>query len=213
MAAGGRPLMPQWLGGFTYFHIETTRTLLQFLRVGDWMVPLDLQDAYPQVPVHPSSRRYLRFCLGESVYQFWALCFGLSMAPQVFTRVMAPVSSIMHRHGFRVPQYLDDWLFLGSSFQEIVRARDFLLWLCCRLGIMINLPKSSLDSSQTQDYFGMTISTSPLRVFPTLKRVQRWSLPLQEFRSDPQHPVSVWRRLLGVMSSMSALIPGPRLRI
>ena len=57
----------------------------------------------------------------------------------------------------------------------------------------------------------MTISTSPLRVFPTLKRVQKLSLLLQEFRSDRQHPVSVWRRLLGVMSSMLAIVPGARL--
>ena len=59
----------------------------------------------------------------------------------------------------------------------------------------------------------MTISTSPLRVFPTLQRVQKLSLLLHEFRSNRQHPVSVWRRLLGVMSSMSALVPGTRLRM
>ena len=84
------------LNGFvdvSHFHMETTQTVLQPLREGDWLVSLDLQDAYLQVPVHPSSRRYFRFCVGESVYQFRALCFGLSMAPQVFTHVMAPVSS------------------------------------------------------------------------------------------------------------------------
>ena len=73
----------------SHFHMETTQTVLQSLREGDWLVSLDLQDAYLQVPVHPSSRRYLRFCMGESVYQFRALCFGLSTAPQVFTRIMA----------------------------------------------------------------------------------------------------------------------------
>ena len=177
------------------------------------MVSLDLQDAYLQVSVHPSSRRYLRFCVGDSVYQFCALCFGLSTAPQAFTRVMAPVSSIMHRHGFRILRYLNDWLVLGSTFQDIVRVRDFLLWLCHRLGILVNLSKSSLDPSQTQDYLGMTITTSPLRVFPTLKRVQKLSLLLQEFRSDRLHPLSAWRRLLGVMSSMSAVVPGARLRM
>ena len=59
----------------------------------------------------------------------------------------------------------------------------------------------------------MTVTTSPLRVFPTLKRVQKLSLLLQEFRSDRLHPASVWRRLLGVMSSMSAIVPGARLRM
>ena len=135
----------------SHFHMETTQTILQSLRVGDWMVSLDLQDAYLQVPVHPSSRRYLRFRVGEMVYQFRALYFGLSTAPQAFTRVIVPVSSIMHRHRFRILWYLNDWLVLASTFQEIVRERDFLLWLCRQLGIHVNLTKSSLDPSQTRD--------------------------------------------------------------
>ena len=157
VTGGWRPVIDlSRLNGFvdvSHFHMETTQTVLQSLRVGDWMVSLDLQDAYPQVPVRPSSRRFLRFCVEGSVYQFRALCFGLSTAPQVFTRVMAPVSAIMHRHGFRILRYLDDWLVLASTFQEIVRARDFILWLFSHLGICVNLPKSSLDPSQTQDYF------------------------------------------------------------
>ena len=204
------------LNGFvdvSHFHMETTQSVLQSLRLGDWMVSLDLQDAYLQVPVNTSSCRYLRFCVEGSVYQFCALCFGLSIAPQVFTRVMAPVSSIMHRHGFRILRYLDDWLVLASTFQEIVLARDFLLWLCHQLGIHVNLPKSSLDPSQNQDYLGMTLQTSPLMVLPTLRRIQKLSLLLQDFLSTRSHPVSVWRQILGIMSSMSALVPGARLRM
>ena len=43
------------------FRMETSASVLQSLRPGDWMVSLDLQDAYLQVPVHPDSRRFLRF--------------------------------------------------------------------------------------------------------------------------------------------------------
>ena len=127
------------------FHMETAQSVLQSLRPGFWMVSLDLQDVYLQVPVHPASRRYPRFCVGDAVYQFRALFFGLFSAPRVFTRVMARVSSIMHRHGFRLLCYLDDWLVLGSTFQELVRAKDFLLWLCRLLGIIVNPSKSSLS--------------------------------------------------------------------
>ena len=76
----------------------------------DWMVSLDLKDAYLQVPIHPDSRNYLRFVASGRVYQFKALCFGLSKAPQVFTRVMAPVSAMLHRAGICIRRYSDDWL-------------------------------------------------------------------------------------------------------
>ena len=217
VTGGWRPVIDlSHLNGFvdvSHVHMETTQTVLQSLQEGDWLVSLDLQDAYLQVPVHPSSRRYLRFCVGESVYQFRALCFGLSMAPQVFAHVMAPVSAIMHRHGFQILGYLDNWLVLASTFQESVRAKDFLLWLCQNLGICIILPKSSLTPMQTQDYLGITIQTIPLRVFPTLRQIQKLSLLLQDFLSTRSHPVSIWRQLLGMMSSMSALVPGSRLRM
>ena len=48
------------------FRMETAQSVLKSLRPGDWMVSLDLQDAYLQVPVHPASRRFLRFCVGDA---------------------------------------------------------------------------------------------------------------------------------------------------
>ena len=44
----------------------------------------DLKDAYLQVPIHPNSRKFLRIVALNIVFQFKALCFGLSTAPQVF---------------------------------------------------------------------------------------------------------------------------------
>ena len=46
-----------------------------------------------------------------------------------------------------------------------MRTRDFL-WLCHRLGIIVNPSKSSLVPTQTMDYLGMTIANSPLEGFP-----------------------------------------------
>ena len=138
----------------SHFHMETQQTVLQSLRPGDWLVCLDLQDAYLKVPVHLTSRRYLRFCVGDAVYQFCALCFGLSTAPQTFTRVMAPISSIMHSFVFRILRYLDDWLVLGSSFREIVRARDFLLWLCHELPDTFTDPGLSGDEASDASFEG-----------------------------------------------------------
>ena len=139
------------------------------------------------------------------------LCFGLSSAPLVFIRVMAPVSSTMHRSGYRILRYLDDWLVLGSSQLEITRARDFLLLLCADLGIQINLAKSSLHPAQRLDYLGMALQSTPLRAFPTQTRIHKVLCLVDEFSSSPEQPLSLWRSLLGMMSSLSTFIPGSRL--
>ena len=99
----------------SHFQMETIQSVLLPVRQGDWMASIDLREAYLQVPVHPESRRFLRFVAHGRAYQFKALCFSLSTAPQVFTRVMAPVSTILHSLGIRMRRYLDDWLVQSSS--------------------------------------------------------------------------------------------------
>ena len=79
------------------------------------------------------------------------------MAPQVFTRVMAPVSFILHSLGARILCCLDDWIILASSLSEALWARDTLLDLWHQLGIVINLAKSHLSLSQSATYLGMVI--------------------------------------------------------
>ena len=105
----------------SHFQMETIQSVLLSVRQGDWMASIDLQEAYLQVSIHPSSRHLLRFIFRDQVYQFKALCFGLSTAPQVFTRVMAPVSAILHSMGIRMRRYLDDWLVQSSSRDSLVR--------------------------------------------------------------------------------------------
>ena len=88
---GWRPVIDlSTLNGFimvTKFQMETMTSVLGYIRKKDWMFSIDLKDVYFQIPVHPESPLFLRFCLEGRVYQFRALCFGLSTAPQVFTSV------------------------------------------------------------------------------------------------------------------------------
>ncbi|XP_068222863.1 uncharacterized protein [Palaemon carinicauda] len=43
----------------TTFKMDTSKLVLAALREGDFMISLDLKDAYFQIPVHPSSRKFL----------------------------------------------------------------------------------------------------------------------------------------------------------
>ena len=65
----------------TPFKMETVASVLLSVREGDFLASLDLKDAYFQIPIHGSSRKLLRFMSEGTVYQFKALCLGLSTAP------------------------------------------------------------------------------------------------------------------------------------
>ena len=192
----------------SHFHMETPQSVLRSIRPGDWMISLDLQDAYLQVPVHHDSRRFLRFVVEGTTYQFRVLCFGLTTAPQFFTRIMAPVSAILHKYGVRMLHYLDDWLILASSELACLQSRDRLLTVCTELGIQVNFTKSSLVPTQSLVYLGMEIRSVPFVARPTPVRVSNLLRLIEEFLSTPSPPASLWHRLLGHLSSLTLLVPG-----
>ena len=198
----------------TPFKMETVALVLLSVREGDFLASVDLKDAYFQIPIHGSSRKLLRFMSEGTVYQFKALCFGLSTAPQVFTRVFAAVSAWAHSRGIRLLRYLDDWLVLSSSSEK--KAKESireLLSLCRTLGIVINEKKLDLVPSQPEKYLGMTIDTGAGKVFPSLARVEKFLAVAERFCSMQSPPAQLWQVILGHLASLERLVPHGRLRM
>ena len=197
----------------TKFRMETPRTVLEALLPGDWFVAIDLKDAYFQIPMHQRSRKYLRFVWQGQIYQFRALCFGLSTAPQVFTRIMAPISILAHKKGFRLHRYLDDWLLAAPSQTKVLEARDWLLNTCKTLGLLVNWEKSELKPTQSIQYLGMLIDSVKSQVYPSESRIQRLRALLQSFLMTEAPPAIVWLKVLGHMVSLEKLVPQARIHM
>ena len=197
----------------SHFQMETIQSVLLSIRQGDWMASIDLWEAYLQVPVHPESHPFLRFVSNGRVYQFKALCFGLSTALQVFSRVMAPVSAILHSMGIRMSRYLDDWLVQSSSQESLLRDLRVVLSLCHELGIVVHPEKSNLVPSQVVQYLGVLINAQSFVASPSTDRISRLLSTAGEFQSSALLPASIWLSLLGMLSSLAHLVPGGRLRM
>ena len=151
--------------------------------------------------------------MGGVSYQFRVLYFGLTTAPHVFTRLMAPISAILHRYGVRMLRYLADWLILAESRTTGLQVRDRLLQVCEELGLQVNFKKSSLIPSQDMTYLGMQIQSVRFVAKPTETRVENLLKIIEEFLSSPGPPAALWRRLLGQLSSLTLLVKGGMLRM
>ena len=100
-----------------HFKMESIRSLRDVVLPGDYMVKLDLQDAYLTVPMHRSVCKYLRFCWKGEVYEFQSLPFGLAPAPLLFTKLLKPLLGFLQERGIRIIIYLDDILILAGESQ------------------------------------------------------------------------------------------------
>ncbi|XP_044151527.1 zinc finger protein 567-like [Bufo gargarizans] len=82
---------------YRHFKMDGIHLLRDLLLRGDWMVKLDLKDAYLTVPVAESSRDLLRFRWKWEIGRFTCLPFGLSSALWCFTKLLRPAMAWLRK--------------------------------------------------------------------------------------------------------------------
>ena len=112
--------------------------LKDLLKKGDYMVKIDLKDAYLTVPIWQNHQKYLRFLWRDSLLEFACLPFGLASAPRVFTKLLKPVLSILRQRGIRLIVYLDDILLMAPSVEQVLPHAASTLNLLEGLGFTVN---------------------------------------------------------------------------
>ena len=125
------------------FKMETPESIRTSLIPGEWVSSIGLSDAYLHIPIHPNSRKYLRFCYKSHVFQFTSLPFGLATAPQVFTMIVKEVKLMALSRGLRLHQYLDDWLIRSQSQEEAVQVQPSAVnrMVSASAGVQTDLPE------------------------------------------------------------------------
>ncbi len=122
----------------------TMKTIMSPIQGGDYFVTIDLKDAYFHIQVVQRHRRFLRFAFGGKAYQYKVLPFGLALAQRTFTKCMDAALAPLRLQGIRVLNYLDDWLILAHSREQVSRHRDIVLHHIHSLGLRMNAKENGL---------------------------------------------------------------------
>jgi len=195
------------------FKMETVASIRLGLEMGKFAFSLDLKDAYFHVPIHPSSRKYLRFQFREETFQFRALPFGLSSAPWIFTKVMGQVKALAQEDGIQLFLYLDDWLGQSPSPSQAHRDIRSLVLLCEQLGLVINWEKSELIPMQVFDFVGTTVNLVAGSIRPTEAHLKEVIEVAKQFLSSDGRSANSWQHLLGVLGAQDRFIPFGRFHL
>ena len=121
---------------------------------------MDLKDAYFSIPIHPDHRRFLCFPLGDRVYQFTYLPFGLASVPWVFTKALRPIAALVWEFGMQVIFYIDDILLMAESKEKLKDQVSGLVYLLQCLGFTINMERAVLERSQSLVFLGFMVDTT-----------------------------------------------------
>lgn len=184
-----------------HFKMEDIRTVSKLISKYDYMTNIDLKEAYFFIPIHLSSRKFLRFKFKNQTYEFQCLPFGLSSAPYVFTKLMRPVTAYLRNRGHLMVIYLDDILSIDSTYKSCSKKANEIITLLENLGFMINYAKSDIKPSQRKVFLGFEIDSQEMALkLPLCKRQKIWSL-VNHISNKSSITIREFAKFLGLLTS------------
>ena len=183
------------------FRLVNVPQLRRIIQPGDFMVSLDLSDAYLHVPIHPESQHLLRFILRGQHYQWVTLPFGISWAPWLFTRITTPIRVFLQLRGICIPMYLDDFLMFGNNSDRLLEQLAFTRRLLHQLGWLVNVEKSDLIPVQRLQFIGGVFDTLQEKLFVPEERFSAFLPLLRQALSLAPLSLRRWQVLLGHLTA------------
>lgn len=195
---------------YNHFKMEGIHLLKDMLLEKDWLVKLDLKDAYFTIPMAEESQPFLQFTWKNLLYQFQALPFGLSSAPWCFTEVMKAITTVLRERGIRLIIYLDDILIMSQDHSQILQDLKTTVELIESTGFIINREKSIMTLSRSLEFLGFTVDTVKSMLLLPAKKISKIRKEIRHVLNSESLTLRELARLLGLLSSsIQAIFPGP----
>ena len=193
-----------------HFKMESIRVAKDLIQRDDWMVKLDLKDAYLSVPLHHSCRNLFAFHWNRQVWRFKTLPFGVNSAPYIFTKLTKPVVSLLRHLGIRLILYLDDLLIMGNGIEQTRRWLATSLEVLTALGFIVNLKKSVTTPTQTMEFLGFVLNSTQMTISLPQPKLKALRQTVARLLSHKEGSVRQIAQLLGTMvAAHPAILPAP----
>ena len=184
-----------------HYKMEHIMTILPLIKRDMYMTSLDLKDAYFSLPIAKSSRKYLRFLWQGQLYEYQCLCFGLSLAPFYFTKIMKPIFSQLRREGISCTYYIDDSLYLDISYDKLEIHTQRATALLKSLGLTINEEKSSVTPATQITHLGFVIDSSTYTISLPSQKIGRIEGECNQLLAAKKIIIRRFSKLIGLFVS------------
>ena len=127
-----------------HFKVEGISTLRELLKANDWMVKIDLKDAYFTIPIHPTHQPFLRFTtlpVYMPLIQPVLCSMGVHKSDETH-------NNLPSKYGVRIIVYIYDLIVMGESPAQVKDHLEALIYLLTGLGFVINILKSITTPAQ-----------------------------------------------------------------
>lgn len=195
----------------TKFRLISVNRIRDFLQKEDWLVKIDLTQAYYHLGIAPGHRCFLRLSYRGHLYQMTCLPFGLASAPKVFASLTNWTAEILREKGIRIVVFLDDFLLVAQDKQTIIRHRDIVLQTLRQLGWHVNYRKSILIPQTALEYLGLIWDPWNNLVSLPEKKIQRLEKDIAKLLQRKKASLHDIQSIIGQMNFARLAVPLGRL--
>ena len=147
---------------FHHFKMESFQTANDLIQEVDWMINLNLKEAYHSVPVTPDHQIYHAFFWDGKCYVYCVLPFGLGPAPRRFTKITKPI--LVHIRQNLVIRCVMILIF-GKTKSDCLQKAKKVITMLQELGFTISIQKSILEPTQQIEFLGLILDSIQMKVF------------------------------------------------
>ena len=149
---------------YEHSKMEGLHTTQQLIRRNDYITKVDLSDFYMHflIGMHKADCRYMRFMWEGKKYQCVGMPFGLALAPQLATKMMAPVIRYLRSCGLQLAIYIDNLILLSRSYKESIEHTQQLVETLHSLSFSIHPDKCSVIPSQSAEFLGTQVNSKTM---------------------------------------------------
>ena len=145
------------------FCFKSVENVVEMLDPGEYMSVIDIKSAYRAVPIKLEHRTLQGFSWVLDGVQQWfednRMCFGLRLGPSYFNLISNFVyEALSSKYGIRVVNYLDDFITIGSSYDDCRAAQEAVIGMLRFLGFHVSFNKLICPSTCVT-YLGVIIDS------------------------------------------------------
>lgn len=195
----------------TPFRLINVHKVPAFLQPNDWLVKIDLSQAYFHLPISKTHRRFLRLLYRKEILQMNCLPFGLSSAPKTFAAVSNWIAQILRQRGIRLLVYLDDYLIANTNQIVLKEHVVITLNMLKYLGWKVNFEKSVLTPRKNIEYLGIGWNPWQNQKFLPEQKLHKIRTAILTLLENRSMKLVDFQSLVGMMNFASFVIPRGRL--
>ena len=195
---------------YHHFNMDTLNTIINLMQKDAYMASVDLKDAYYLVKVDEKFRKYLWFWWEGQLYQFMCLPNGLSSALRLFTKLLKPPLTTLHKNNHISSGYIDDLYLQGATYDECVVNVIDTITLLEKLGFVIHPGKSALIPSQQLVTLGFILNSIDMTIRLTQEKKTSLRNSCEQLLQSTEITIRELSQVIGkIVASFLGVMHGP----